>query len=74
MVYAQAHKGTYHKMSPKHLQRYVTEFTGRHNARGLDAIEQMAGAVKGMEGKRLTHRQLIANNGLDSYSRPCRGR
>ena len=26
-----AHKGTFHKMSPKHLERYVQEFAGRHN-------------------------------------------
>ena len=31
-----AHKGTFHKISPKHLDRYVTEFAGRHNARGRD--------------------------------------
>ena len=23
-----AHKGTFHKISPKHLDRYVTEFAG----------------------------------------------
>ena len=28
-----AHKGTFHKMSPKHLGRYVQEFAGRHNIR-----------------------------------------
>ena len=26
-----AHKGTFHKISPKHLQRYVSEFAGKHN-------------------------------------------
>ncbi len=28
--------GTYHHMSEKHLDRYVTEFAGRHNAREMD--------------------------------------
>ena len=28
-----AHKGTFHKISPKHLQRYVHEFAGKHNVR-----------------------------------------
>ena len=28
-----AHKGTFHKISPKHLQRYVSEFAGKHNVR-----------------------------------------
>ena len=37
--------GTYHKMSPKHLNRYVAEFTERHNIRDLDTIDQMGGMV-----------------------------
>ena len=30
-----AHKGTFHRLSAKHLQRYVSEFVGRHNMREL---------------------------------------
>ncbi len=52
--------GTYHRMSEKHLQRYVDEFAGRHNARPLDTIEQMAQVVRGMDGKRLRYRDLTA--------------
>ena len=37
-----AHKGTYHKMSKKHLNRYVTEFSGQHNVRKHDTLMQMA--------------------------------
>ena len=31
-----AHKGTFHHISPKHLNRYVCEFAGRYNERNLD--------------------------------------
>ncbi len=55
-----AHKGTFHKLSPKHLDRYVQEFSGRHNIRQLDTIDQMSSMVKGMDGKRLRYRDLIA--------------
>ena len=63
------HKGTFHKMSPKHLDRYVTEFAGRHNTRPLDTEAQMQAMVQGMEGKRLKYDDLTANNGLESGSR-----
>ena len=36
-----AHKGPYHKISAKHLQRYVNEFSGRHSVRELDTLDQM---------------------------------
>ena len=55
-----AHKGTYHKMSPKHLARYVNEFAGRHNVRELDTLAQMASLAAGMVGKRLPWRALTA--------------
>jgi len=61
--------GVYHKMSPKHLDRYVSEFSGRHNARDLDTIDQMGGIVSGMIGKHLRYRDLIADNGLNSGAR-----
>ena len=51
--------GTYHRMSPKHLQRYVNEFAGRHNMRPLDTIDQMSAMMRGMEGKRLRYRDLV---------------
>ena len=51
--------GTYHRMSEKHLQRYVNEFSGRHNIRSLDTIDQMASVAKGMDGKRLRYRDLV---------------
>ena len=64
-----AHKGTFHKLSPKHLDRYVQEFAGRHNARDLDTIDQMAEVASGMDGKRLTYKALVAKNGLPSGAR-----
>ena len=48
-----ARKGTFHHISVNHLDRYVTEFAGRHNARNSDTIDMMNGMAKGMVGKRL---------------------
>ena len=64
-----AHKGTFHKFSPKHLQRYVDEFAGRHNVREADTIDIMATFAAGAVGKRLRYRELIADNGLPSGAR-----
>lgn len=52
--------GTYHHMSAKHLDRYVREFSGRHNIREKDTAEQMASVARSMVGKRLKYRELIA--------------
>lgn len=63
------HDGVYHKISQKHLDRYVTEFSGRHNERPSDTIDQMSGLVGGMVGKRLRYDDLIADNGLPNGTR-----
>ena len=36
-----AYHGTYHWISKKHLNRYVTQFAGKHNVRPLDTLVQM---------------------------------
>ena len=54
-----AYKGVYHKLSAKHLQRYVDEFAGRHNIRDLDTIRQLEHVVLGMVGRRLMYRDLV---------------
>ena len=54
--------GTYHKMSPWQLDRYVGEFEGRHNDRDSDTEDQMQAMVRGMEGKRLRYKDLVADS------------
>ena len=64
-----AHKGTFHKISPKHLQRYVSEFAGKHNIRDSDTLDQMRDTVARMVGRNLLWRDLIADNGLSNDAR-----
>ena len=54
------YQGVYHQMSPQHLPLYVREFAGRHNARDKDTLDQMALIARGLVGKRLRYRDLVA--------------
>ncbi len=54
------YQGTFHHFSEKHLDRYVTEFAGRHNVRLRDTVDQMSGMVEGMVGKRLRYADLVS--------------
>jgi len=50
--------GTFHHVAPKHLNRYVGEFSFRYNTRtalGYTDVERAAIALKGISGKRLTY-------------------
>ena len=60
--------GVYHKMSPKHLRRYVKTFTGRWNIRDLGTEDQMRWVVRAMLNRRITYNELTADNGLPSGS------
>lgn len=51
--------GTYHRMSPKHLHRYINDFAGRHNIRSRGTIDQMQDWVAALVGKRLLYRDLV---------------
>ena len=64
-----AHKGTFHRLSPKHLNRYVQEFAGKHNLRELGTLDQMRDTVARLVGRRLLLRDLVADNGLGSLAR-----
>ena len=64
-----AHMGTFHKLSPKHLDRYVQEFAGKHNMRNSGTFAQMRHTVARLVGRTLLYRDLVADNGLSSGAR-----
>ncbi len=53
------YQGTYHKISPKHLQRYVNEFSGRHGIRERNTIAQMDAVVAGLAGRKISYQELV---------------
>ena len=64
--------GTYHRLSPKHLDRYVDEFAGRHNQRSDDTIAQMQMVARGLVGGSMRYRDLIADNGRSATAQEIR--
>ena len=64
-----AHMGTFHKLSPKHLDRYVQEFAGKHNMRNSGTLAQMRTTAARLIGRNLLYRDLVAKNGLSSGAR-----
>lgn len=61
---------TFHKLSPKHMARYVAEFEGKRNVRDLETLAQMRDAVARLVGRSLLYRDLIADSGLSNGARP----
>ncbi len=57
--------GTWHHASPKHLGRHVNEASFRLNEGNceVDAIDRMESPVRQMDGARLSHADLVADNG-----------
>ncbi|PQM28538.1 DDE transposase [Sphingopyxis lindanitolerans] len=51
--------GTHHYLSPKHLNRYVSEMTWRFNRRGFGEGERVNALLNQVSG-RLTYKELIA--------------
>jgi hypothetical protein len=59
--------GVYHSASPKHLNRYVQEFTFRLNAGNVNrsTLDRLDSFVAGTIGKRLTYKDLIREKPTD---------
>ena len=53
------HYGVFHWFSFKHMDRYLTEFSGRHNMKG-DTLFCLGRIASGMFGKRLSYEGLIS--------------
>ncbi len=68
-MFERSYHGTFHKISPKHLDRYIREFAGKHNIRESGTLAQMRDTVARLVGRRLLHRDLIAPNGLSNAGR-----
>ena len=58
-IFKRGMKGVYQHCSEKHLHRYLAEFDFRYNnrsAKGVEDIERVENALKGINGRRLTYR------------------
>jgi len=57
-VFKRGMKGIYQHCGEAHLQRYLTEFDFRFNARKISDTERAERALSQIEGKRLTYRRI----------------
>lgn len=51
--------GIFHHMSFKHLHRYVSECTFRHNTTDIDSLAFIEKTIERMPNKRLTYKELV---------------
>ena len=52
--------GVYHYMSPKHLKRYIHEFSYRHNTSKIEVMECIGDTITKMIGKRMMYCELVS--------------
>jgi hypothetical protein len=51
--------GTYHKASPKHLDRYLQMFAYRWNRRDMGEAQRVNDLLQAVKGRGLTYKALI---------------
>lgn len=56
-----AYMGVYHWWSPKHAHRYVDECAGHYNTKSLSTLNRLSSLFNGMQGKRLTYKELTSS-------------
>ena len=59
-LFKRGHYGVYHQMSPKHLNRYVDEFSTRLNMRLLDTMSKVEIVVVGSIDRTMPYKELIS--------------
>jgi len=64
--------GTFHFVSPQHLQRYCDEFAHRYNTRSATTAERFLQAVKNAPKNRLKYRELTPN--IENPNHPQKGK